>query len=300
MKGHSLVAKTRPRILLLGSTGQVGWELQRTLSPLGEVIAASRDGNSGPVVDLSVPDSLVQLFDEVRPNWVVNAAAYTAVDKAEQESDLAAAVNADAPAIIGELASLLGATVVHFSTDYVFDGKAQKPYREGDTTAPLGVYGQTKLLGEQALLDSGADALVLRTSWVYGRHGHNFLKTMLRLFQEREELSVVDDQIGSPTWSRMIAEATAQILAQLRLGQLGERRGIYHLTAAGQTSWYGFAKTILETSGESCHLSPITTADYPTPAVRPHWSVLDNSKLQETFGLTLPDWSVSLNHCLVD
>ncbi|MFC1684944.1 dTDP-4-dehydrorhamnose reductase [Pseudomonadota bacterium] len=294
------MAKTRPRILLLGSTGQVGWELQRTLSPLGEVIAASRDGNSGPVVDLSVPDSLVQLFDEVRPNWVVNAAAYTAVDKAEQESDLAAAVNADAPAIIGELASLLGATVVHFSTDYVFDGKAQKPYREGDTTAPLGVYGQTKLLGEQALLDSGADALVLRTSWVYGRHGHNFLKTMLRLFQEREELSVVDDQIGSPTWSRMIAEATAQILAQLRLGQLGERRGIYHLTAAGQTSWYGFAKTILETSGESCHLSPITTADYPTPAVRPHWSVLDNSKLQETFGLTLPDWSVSLNHCLVD
>jgi len=300
MKGHSLMAKTRPRILLLGSTGQVGWELQRTLSPLGEVIATSRDGNSGPMVDLSVPDSLVQLFDEVRPHWVVNAAAYTAVDKAEQESDLAAAVNADAPAIIGELASLVGATVVHFSTDYVFDGKAQKPYGEGDATAPLGVYGQTKLLGEKALLDSGADALVLRTSWVYGRHGHNFLKTMQRLFRERDELSVVDDQIGAPTWSRMIAEATAQILAQLRLGQLGERRGIYHLTAAGQTSWYGFAKAILETSGQSCRLSPITTADYPTPAARPHWSVLDNSKLQEAFGLTLPDWSVSLNHCLTD
>jgi dTDP-4-dehydrorhamnose reductase len=252
------------------------------------------------MVDLSVPDSLVRVFDEVRPNLAVNAAAYTAVDKAEQEPDLATAVNADAPGIIGELASLLGATVVHFSTDYVFDGKAQKPYREADATAPLGVYGRTKLLGERALLDSGADALILRTSWVYGRHGHNFLNTMLRLFRERDELSVVDDQIGSPTWSRMIAEVTAQILVQLRLEQLGEQSGIYHLTAAGQTSWYGFAKSILDASGESCRLSPITTADYPTPAARPHWSVLDNSKLQETFGLTLPDWSASLNHCMAD
>lgn len=291
---------SRPRILLMGSTGQVGWELRRTLAPLGEVVAASRSGANGPQVDLTAPDSIVALFDDVRPQVVVNAAAYTAVDKAETEHELATAVNGDAPRIIGELAGALGGLVVHYSTDYVFDGQADRPYREDDSTRPLGVYGQTKRMGEQALLDSEADALVFRTSWVYGRHGHNFLKTMQRLFRERDELGIVNDQIGSPTWSRMIAEVTAQVLAQLQLdpARLGERRGVYHLTAAGQTSWYGFAQAILEAGGESCRLSPLTTTDYPTPAARPGYSVLDNSKLKEAFGLALPDWRLSLAQCL--
>jgi dTDP-4-dehydrorhamnose reductase len=291
-----------PRILIIGSTGQVGWELQRTLAPLGEVVLSSREGRAGHQVDLAAPDSIALLFDEVRPRVVVNAAAYTAVDQAETEVERATAVNGDAPGIIGELARLQGAAVVHYSTDYVFDGGANHPYREEDPTGPLGVYGQTKLMGERALLDSGADALVFRTSWVYGRHGHNFLNTMGHLFRERDGLGVVDDQVGAPTWSRMIAEATAQILFKLDLEplQVAERRGIYHLSAAGQTSWYGFAKAILAASGESCRLSPITTAEYPTPATRPHWSLLDNSKLQAVFGLALPDWNLSLNQCLAD
>lgn len=285
---------------MLGGNGQVGWELARALAPLGELAVATRAGEGGLRVDLARPDTLARAFDAVRPRLVVNAAAYTAVDKAESEPDVAEAVNALAPGVIGELAARRGAAVVHYSTDYVFDGELDRPYREEDATAPAGVYGRTKLRGEQALLDATADALIFRTAWVYGRHGHNFLRTMLRLFRERDELRVVDDQIGSPTWSRMIAEATAQIIARLegepaRIGELG---GIYHLTAAGRTSWHGFAAAILEGSGLDCRLLPISTREYPTPARRPAWSVLDNSKLFETFGLRLPDWDLSLRQCL--
>ena len=296
------MSREQPRILLLSGTGQVGWELQRTLAPLGQVIVASRDGNARHWADLTQPDSLVKVFNEIKPGLVVNAAAYTAVDKAETEPDVAEAVNAVAPGIIGELAARQGAAVVHYSTDYVFDGALGRPYREDDATGPTGVYGLTKLQGEQALLDATGNTLVFRTAWVYGRRGHNFLRTMLRLFQEKDELRVVDDQIGSPTWSRMIAEATAQIIARLDMdpAQFGEVGGIYHLTAAGQTSWYGFAKAILEGSGLDCRLLPIPSTDYPTPAERPAWSVLDNRKLLETFGLRLPDWEYSLQHCLND
>lgn len=296
------MSQKRPRILLISSRGQVGWELQRTLAPLGEVVATGRNREARLVVDLANPDSLVQAFDEVRPTLVVNAAAYTAVDRAESEPNLAEAVNAVAPGIIGELATRQGAAVIHYSTDYVFDGASDCPYREDDKTAPAGIYGRTKLQGEQALLESAADALIFRTAWVYGEHGQNFLKTMQRLFSERDELRIVDDQIGSPTWSRMIAEATAQIASQLKMepARFGERRGIYHLTAAGQTSWFGFAQAILKNSESDCRLLPIPSSEYPTPAVRPAWSVLDNRKLKETFGLALPDWHCSLQQCMAE
>ncbi len=292
----------RPRILLISHTGQLGWELQRTLAPLGEVVATGRKGDAKVVANLTDPDSLVQVFKEVKPTLVVNAAAYTAVDRAENEPDLAASVNGVAPGVIGELATRQGAAVIHYSTDYVFDGVSDCPYKESDKTAPASVYGRTKLEGEQALLDATTNALVFRTAWVYGQRGQNFLQTMQRLFTERDELRVVDDQIGSPTWSRMVAEATAQVVAQLKMEptQFGEKRGIYHLTAAGQTSWFGFAQAILESAGSECHLLPIPSADYPTPAKRPVWSVLDNRKLNDTFGLVLPDWRCSLQQCMDD
>ncbi len=289
-----------PRILLIGCNGQLGWELQRTLAPLGAVIPAGRGEGARQRVDLADPDSLVRVFHEVDPALVVNAAAYTAVDRAESEPALAEAVNAVAPGIIGELATRHGAAVIHYSTDYVFDGRLNRPYRETDPTDPAGVYGRTKRQGEQVLLESAADVLIFRTAWVYGRHGSNFLNTMLRLFAERDRLQVVDDQIGSPTWSRMIAEATAQVIAQLKgePAQWGEKRGIYHLTASGQTSWFGFARAILEALESDCRLQPIPSRDYPTPAVRPAWSVLDNGKLNGAFGLMLPDWRDSLRHCM--
>lgn len=288
------------RILLIGSYGQVGSELQHTLAPLGEVVATSRSHADGLTVDLTKPDTLVQAFDEVRPTLVVNAAAYTAVDKAESEPDLAEAVNATAPGVIGELAAKQGAAVIHYSTDYVFDGVLNRPYREDDETGPTGVYGSSKLHGEKALLDALDDVLIFRTAWVYGQYGNNFYRTMLKLFAERDELRVVDDQIGSPTWSQAIAETTAQVVSQLKmeLSCVREKRGIYHLTAAGQTSWYGFAQAILENTESACRVLPIPSKDYPTPAKRPAWSVLDNAKLKETFGLALPDWQSSLQQCM--
>jgi len=296
------MSQKHPRILLIGNSGQVGWELLRTLSPLGEVVATGRNRDAGLAVDLTKPDSLVLAFNEVKPILVVNAAAYTAVDRAESEPDMAEAVNAVAPGVIGELAAKQGAAVIHYSTDYIFDGALGRPYREDDATAPSGVYGRSKLRGEQALLDTTAEALIFRTAWVYGQYGQNFLKTMLKLFGERDELSVVNDQVGSPTWSRMIAETTAQVAAQLKMDPacFGDRRGIYHLTAAGQTSWFGFAQAILESAKSDCRLLPIPTADYPTPATRPARSVLDNTKLQETFGLALPDWQYSLQQCMAE
>ncbi|MGD8310422.1 MAG: dTDP-4-dehydrorhamnose reductase [Chromatiales bacterium] len=290
------------RILVLGGTGQVGWELQRSLAPLGEVVAASRHGGAGAAVDLARPETLAPLIDRHRPGLVVNAAAYTAVDGAESDEAVARRVNAEAVGELGRLAADHAIPLIHYSTDFVFDGRARRPYTEADEPAPLGAYARTKLEGERALLASGATALIFRTGWVYGLHGRNFLLTMLRLFREREEVRVVDDQIGAPTWSRLLAEATAQVLAQWRAGawRFGERGGIYHLSAGGQTSWYGFAAAILERSGLDCRLVPIPTQDYPTPARRPPWSVLDNGRFRDTFGLALPDWRISLEQCMGD
>jgi dTDP-4-dehydrorhamnose reductase len=290
----------RPRILLIGSTGQVGWELMRTLAPLGEVVAASICGRYGPVVDLTDAPAVARLIAGAAPQLIVNAAAYTAVDKAEVEPDLARRINADACGVIGEQALRLGAGVLHYSTDFVFAGDARRPYREADEPAPLGVYGETKLAGERQLLETGAAAVVLRTSWVYGARGQNFLLTMQRLFRERDQVNVVDDQIGAPTWSRMLAEVSAQILAPTLAGRLDLQavRGLYHLSGGGQTSWYGFARAIWEAGDYRAQLAPIPSVAYPTPARRPAYSVLDNQRFRDTFGLALPDWRYSLAQCL--
>ncbi|MCG7864821.1 MAG: dTDP-4-dehydrorhamnose reductase [Candidatus Thiodiazotropha taylori] len=296
------MSTSHPKILLIGCDGQVGWELQRSLAVLADVTATSLCGSYGYALDLLDPDAVNKAVAETGPDYIVNAAAHTAVDKAESEVALSKKLNADAPAQLARLAAEHNAAFIHYSTDFVFDGESERPYREEDPTAPLGVYGETKLEGEQRVLATDAAALVFRTSWVYGNHGHNFMKTMLRLFRERDELKVVDDQIGAPTWSRMIAEATAQIIGQLHAGvaKADELKGLYHLTNSGTTSWYGFAREILELSGESCSLMPITTQEYPTPARRPAYSVLDNSKLNQVFSLSMPDWSSSLKRCMED
>ncbi len=293
-------AVPRPRILLIGANGQVGWELRRTLAGLGEVIAASIEGGYGPIVDLLDKGLLKRLVDESRPDAVVNAAAYTAVDKAETEIDVARRINADAVGELGALLAARGTPIVHYSTDFVFPGNAHHPYKESDAPGPLNVYGETKLAGELALLESGAQALVLRTSWVYGARGANFLLTMLKLFRERDELRIVDDQVGSPTWSRMLAEMTALLLYRVLRGDidLKEVGGLYHLTGAGQVSWFGFASAILERCDLKCRLIPIPSSDYPAPAKRPGYSVLDNTRFQQTFGLYMPDWRESLEQCL--
>lgn len=290
----------RPRILLIGANGQVGWELRRTLAGLGEVIAASIEGGYGPAVDLLDKGLLAKLVDDARPDAVVNAAAYTAVDKAETERDIARRINADAVGELGALLAARGTPIIHYSTDFVFDGAAQCPYKETDTARPQNVYGETKLGGELALFQSGAPALVFRTSWVYGGRGANFLLTMLRLLKEKDELRIVDDQIGSPTWSRMLAEMTALVLYRVLRGDLDlkEVGGLYHLTGSGQVSWFGFASAILGLSGLDCRLIPISSADYPAPGKRPAYSVLDNTKFQQTFGLAMPDWRESLEQCL--
>lgn len=282
------------KILLTAQNGQVGWELQRTLAPLGEVVALDRQA-----LDLANPDAIRAVIREVKPQLIVNAAAYTAVDRAETEPELAQAVNATAPGIMAEEAKRLGAALIHYSTDYVFDGAKEGVYVEDDPTNPLNVYGATKLAGEQAIRASCAAHLILRTSWVYGARGKNFLLTMLRLAKEREELKIVADQIGAPTWSRHIAETTAQILAQ-RMGQWPELDGLYHFTAGGATSWHGFATAIVELSGiaPKPRLIPIPTTEYPLPATRPKNSLLSNASLAATFGLTMPDWSVSLRLCM--
>jgi len=251
-------------------------------------------------VELTDADGLRALIAASRPWMLVNAAAHTAVDQAESEPQLAQAINAEALGVMGEAAKAIGAGVVHYSTDFVFSGSAARPYRETDPPNPLGVYGRTKLEGERQLLDSGAGALIFRTSWVYGARGQNFLLTMQRLMRDRDQLRVVDDQVGSPTWSRLLAEATAQVLGQLLTGhlRLEDVRGLYHLTCGGETSWYGFARAIWEAAGQPCRLDPIPSSEYPTPARRPAYSVLDNSRFQETFGLAMPDWRQALDLCL--
>jgi len=282
------------RILLTGVNGQVGWELQRTLAPLGEVIAADRSR-----LDLSDTAGIRRSVAAIAPHLIVNPAAYTAVDKAESEPGLAHAINAAAP---GELAAC-GIPLVHFSTDYVFDGRKPGAYTEADTPNPLGVYGASKLAGEEAVARAGIPHLILRTSWVYGLRGRNFLLTMQKLARERDSLSVVDDQFGAPTWSRLIAEATALVVARwLDRPDPAASSGVYHLTCGGRTSWHGFTAAILAhlaaSDAKQARLTAIPSSGYPTPAARPANSQLDCGKLADTFGVRLPDWEQALALCL--
>jgi dTDP-4-dehydrorhamnose reductase len=288
----------QPRILIIGRNGQVGWELCRTLAPLGDVTAVDF-----PEIDLSNPDSLRQHVAKSQPNIIVNSAAYTAVDKSESEPDLAMKVNGVAPGILAEEARKSGALLVHYSTDYVFDGTKQHPYVESDIPNPLGAYGRSKLAGDEAVQQIGGNHLVFRLCWVYGARGQNFLLTMMRLAREREKLRVVKDQVGCPTWSRMIAQATAQALTRvLAIGDFSAFAGLYHLASSGSTSWHGFAEKIVElmpSEGKKCNIvEPISTAEYPTPAKRPAHSVMDCGKLEKTFQIRLPDWEKSLRQTL--
>ena len=278
------------RILLTGRNGQVGWELERTLAPLAEIIAHDRAG-----LDLADLDRIRTVVRETRPDIIVNAAAYTAVDKAESEPDLAMAINGTAPGVLAEETKRLGALLVHYSTDYVFDGTKPAPYTEEDTPNPINAYGRSKLAGELAIQAVGGRHLILRTSWVYSLRGHNFLNTILRLAAERDELRIVDDQIGAPTWSHAIAEATGRLLA---LPQPPE--GLYHLSASGETSWHGFAKAIVATRGLATAVVPIPASDYPLPARRPANSRLDNCRLRKATGVALGDWQAQLALCLAD
>jgi dTDP-4-dehydrorhamnose reductase len=283
------------KILLTGVDGQVGYELLRCLQGLGEIVACGRDR-----LDLANLDQVRDCVRHLEPDLIVNAAAYTAVDRAESEPELALRVNAQAPGVMALVGREVGAALVHFSTDYVFDGAKDAPYVEGDRTAPLNVYGETKMLGEQAIVSSGIPYLILRTSWVYGMHGHNFLRTMLRLAVGQDQVRVVDDQLGAPTWSRTVAQTTAHILAQAQIGGprwWRESRGIYHLAAGGETSWAGFAQAIMEETGSDCRVTPIASADYPQAAHRPRNSRLNTAKLTHRF-CRLPDWRYALALCL--
>jgi len=288
---------SRTRILLTGARGQVGWELRRTLSCLGDVVALdSRDMN------LADGDAVRQRVRNVAPQLIVNPAAYTAVDKAESEPELARTVNAVAPGILAEEAGRLGALLVHYSTDYVFNGSGTTPWREGDVGDPLNVYGATKLEGERAIQATGCRHLIFRTSWVYGARGSNFLLTMRRLMRERPELKIVADQVGAPTWSRDLAEATALVLGQIASPASGfaqaEPWGVYHMTNAGETSWHGFAEAIQALDGTGAYLLPIPSSEYPTPAARPLNSRLNNDKLEQMFGIRMQDWRAALALCL--
>jgi dTDP-4-dehydrorhamnose reductase len=288
----------QPRILVIGRIGQVGWELRRTLAPLGVLICIDY-----PEIDLTNADSARKWVRETKPALVINAAAYTAVDKAESESERCHQINGVAPGILAEEAKKLGALMVHYSTDYVYDGSKTEPYVETDAPNPLGSYGRAKLAGDQAIIASGAEYLIFRLCWVYGARGQNFMLTMMRLAREREKLRIVNDQTGCPTWSRMIAGTTALALKQVPASPERARfKGIYHLAASGQTTWHGFAEAIIGSMPEvdrRCRtIEAITTAEYPTPARRPAYSVLSCEKLLRTFGLQLPDWQESLNQVL--
>lgn len=282
------------RILLTGRNGQVGWELQRALAPLGEVVACDRG-----VLNLADPDRIVSAVRSVAPEVIVNAAAYTAVDKAESEPDVALAVNARAPGILAEEAKRLGALLVHYSTDYVFDGAKPEPYVEEDTTGPVNAYGRSKVAGEKAIQLVGGAHLIFRTSWIYATRGNNFFLTIRRLLKERNEVRVVSDQIGAPTSARALADTTAELFRRHGVAALREASGIYHATAAGHTSWYGFAEEIarLEKSPRGVRLAPVSSAEYDAPARRPKNSRLSNDKLHRRFKARLPDWRDCLRAC---
>ncbi|HMF65478.1 MAG TPA: dTDP-4-dehydrorhamnose reductase [Edaphobacter sp.] len=295
------------RILLTGATGQVGGELLRVLGPLGEVVAPARS-----TMDLADAASVRATIRAVQPRWIVNPGAYTAVDKAESEPELAYAVNAEAVRTMGEEARAIGAAVIHFSTDYVFDGSGSVPYVETDATGPVSVYGASKLAGEEALAASGAGHMIFRTSWVYGGRGKNFLLTILKLAREREQLRVVGDQHGAPTWSRDLAEMTAQVIGRCEIAAAGrdvaeilaEASGVYHATGRGETTWHGFAADAVrlqrqrEPGVRFAEIESITTAEYPTPAKRPVNSRLNCDKLAQRFGWTMMDWRESLREVL--
>ena len=290
------------RLLLTGKNGQVGFELQRSLAPLGEVRSVG-----SAECDLADESAVRALVREFAPDVIVNPAAYTAVDRAESESDRATAVNARAPEVLGEEAARLGATVIHFSTDYVFDGESPRPYRESDPANPQGVYGATKFAGERALAAATSRHLILRTSWVVGAHGANFAKTMLRLAAERDELRVVADQCGAPTSAALLADLTAHLVRQLqREGADGFPYGLYHVAGGGETNWCEYARFVIKealSTGKSLKTRPesviaITTAEYPTPARRPANSRLDTASFREAFGLVLPPWQDGVRHIL--
>ncbi|MCB0085245.1 MAG: dTDP-4-dehydrorhamnose reductase [Caldilineaceae bacterium] len=284
------------RILLFGCNGQVGWELQRALAPLGELTALDRNGQDGLCGDLADIGGLRATVRKLRPHLIVNAAAYTAVDQAEADPELATAINATAPGVLAEEASALGALLVHYSTDYVFDGSGSAPWREFDDPAPLCVYGASKWQGEQALLAAGDRHLLLRTQWVYAARGKNFIHSMLRLAAERDALQVVDDQFGAPTGADLIADVTAHAVRQVLANP--SLAGTYHLAARGETTWHGYAEFIVEKARlagwpirtELAAIVPIPTSDYPTPARRPLNGRLAVAKLEDAFGLTLPEW----------
>ncbi|HYQ23606.1 dTDP-4-dehydrorhamnose reductase [Stenotrophomonas sp.] len=293
-------------VLVFGGNGQVGQELRRALAPLGPVVATTRsgqlpDGSACEVADFNQPDSLPALLDRVQPSVVVNAAAYTAVDRAEQDVEAAFAANAQAPGVIARWCAAHGVPFVHYSTDYVFDGRGSTPYREDEATAPLGVYGTSKRDGEEAVRAAGGRHLIFRTAWVYASHGANFLRTMLRVGAEREQLRVVADQIGTPTPAALIADVTAQALQHP-----GQLSGTWHLTARGQTSWHGFAEAVFAEAlamgvlAKVPVVDAIASSDYPTPARRPAWSVLDNHKLQQDFGIALPAWQDGLKRVMAE
>ncbi|HDS1796267.1 dTDP-4-dehydrorhamnose reductase [Pseudomonas putida] len=295
------------KILLLGKNGQVGWELQRALAPLGEVIALDRQGADGLCGDLSNLNGLATTVRQVAPDVIVNAAAYTAVDKAESDQALAALINAEAPSVLAREAAALGAWLIHYSTDYVFDGSGEQRWQESAATGPLSVYGRTKLDGELGIRASGAQAVVLRTSWVYAARGHNFAKTMLRLASEREALSVVADQFGAPTGADLIADVTAHILRQIFNGQDNRHlAGTYHLAASGETSWHGFAQFVLAHAGRNGvalkvtadQVTAISTEAYPVPAPRPRNSRLALEKLENTFNFKMPLWEQGVQRML--
>jgi len=295
------------KILLLGKNGQVGWELQRSLAPLGEVLALDRCSTPHGG-DLSQPERLAQTVREWRPDVIVNAAAHTAVDKAESEPDVARCRNATAPVALAQAAAEVGAWLVHYSTDYVFNGHGDLPWQEGDATGPLSVYGQTKLEGEQAIAASGCKHLIFRTSWVYAARGGNFAKTMLRLAAERERLTVINDQHGAPTGADLIADVTAHAIRQVMANSAPTLAGIYHLVASVETTWHGYASHVI---AQASHVSPemnlkvrdiapVPTSAFPTPAQRPLNSRLSTHKLQQAFGLVLPPWRQGVNRMLAE
>jgi dTDP-4-dehydrorhamnose reductase len=300
------------RILLLGADGQVGFELQRSLSTLGVVLPATLsgklpDGRVCALCDLIDSGATRKLVRESGADWIVNAAAYTAVDRAEDEVEIAERINAAALADIAAEAKVRGATVVHFSTDYVFGGSGNRPFTEDDAAAPINVYGRSKFAGEQALRDAGVRHLILRTAWVYGSRGHNFLLTMLKLAATRDRLTVVNDQQGTPTTARLLADVVTSAMHDLRNAAADDPRfGTYHVTAAGSTTWHGFASAIVKSARKAGLISrdiavdPIASADFPTKAKRPTWSVLDCAKLMRTFGIPLPDWRDGLSATMAE
>jgi dTDP-4-dehydrorhamnose reductase len=316
------------RILLLGKGGQVGWELQRSLSVLGQVMALDFDTtevDGVPVCgDFSQPERVAQTVRDLKPDVIVNAAAHTAVDKAQSEPDVARLLNATTPGLVAQEAKKLGAWLMHYSTDYVFDGSGTTPWVETDAPSPLNVYGHTKLEGEQAIVQSGCQHIILRTSWVYGARGGNFAKTMLKLAQEREELKVINDQVGAPTGADLLADVTAHIIARCRANAAAHARlnthanggasadpqtfsGIYHCAAAGQTTWFDYANHVLSSAVAinpaikiRAKVLPVPTSAFPTPAQRPHNSRLNSTKLQHTFGLNLPHWQAGVSRMLTE